>query len=65
MASKIRCLFGLHDKKIINVFHYTDTSFNMRIPSTKVTSVCRNCKKVFVQTINFTYKTFTKEELER
>jgi hypothetical protein len=65
MATKIKCLFGLHNKKIVNVYHFTDISFSQNgIPATKVTTICKDCSKIFTQTIYGTYKRFTKEELE-
>lgn len=64
MTTKLKCLFGLHDKKIVNVYHYIDTSFSLKIESTKITTICKCCKKIFTQNVTGTYKRFSKEELQ-
>lgn len=65
MTLNISCIFGIHkDLKVLGVSHFTDTSFNLNIPTTKITYLCRDCKKVFVKKVDFQRTHFKKEDLE-
>lgn len=47
--SKLVCFFKGHNRKVLNIFHYLDTSYGAMpgYPSTSATFKCMHCGEIF------------------